>query len=159
MTTGEQLERIGPGPARDEVMPLLRLADDSPKLVAAYCQCGELFASRGNDTATRGIVLAVPAPNGAIELKAVAVAPEWQRRGVGSRMIARVLVELRADGVQRVIVGTASCGIGQLAFYQKAGFRLWKIERDYFNGERGYPDGVTENGIPLRDMVWMDQEI
>jgi hypothetical protein len=24
--------------------------------------------------------------------------------------------------------------------------------------ERGYPEGTEENGIPLRDMAWMDQE-
>ena len=57
------------------------------------------------------------------------------------------------------IVGTSSSGIGQLAYYQKAGFRLQVIERDFFNAERGYPEGIEENGIPLRDMVWMDQEL
>ena len=25
--------------------------------------------------------------------------------------------------------------------------------------ERGYPEGIQENGIPLRDMVWMDQDL
>ena len=37
---------------------------------------------------------------------------------------------LRARGVRRVIVGTGNAGIGQLAYYQKAGFRLERIERD-----------------------------
>jgi hypothetical protein len=46
-----------------------------------------------------------------------------------------------------------------LAFYQKAGFRLWRIERDVFTTARGYPEGIEENGIPLRDMVWMEQEL
>ena len=49
--------------------------------------------------------------------------------------------------------------MGQLAFYQKTGFRLWKIERDFFSRERGYPEGIEEAGIPLRDMVRMDQEL
>jgi hypothetical protein len=57
-----------------------------------------------------------------------------------------------------VIVGTSSSGIGQLACHQKSGFRLRKIERDFFSPERGYPEGMEENGIPLRDMVGMDQE-
>jgi virulence factor Mce-like protein len=30
---------------------------------------------------------------------------------------------------------------------------------DCENGQRGYPEGIEENGIPLRDMVWMDQEL
>jgi hypothetical protein len=74
-------------------------------------------------------------------------------------MLAAVLAHLKARGVKRVVVGTGNCGIGALAYYQKAGFRLWKIERDFFSPARGYPAGLEENGIPLRDMVWMDQEL
>ena len=74
-------------------------------------------------------------------------------------MMRTVLAELRAAGVRDVTVGTSSSGIGQLAFYQKTGFRFWKIERDFFSPERGYPEGTKENGILLRDLVWMDQTL
>jgi len=74
-------------------------------------------------------------------------------------MLTALLERLRASGVKRVIVGTSSSGIGQLAYYQKAGFRLWKIERDFFSAERGYPEGGERTAIPRRDMVWMDQEL
>ena len=74
-------------------------------------------------------------------------------------MLLVALERLRACGVRRVIVGTSSSGIGQLAFYQKTGFRLSWIERDFFNTTRGYPRDLAENGIPVRDMVWMDLEI
>ena len=57
------------------------------------------------------------------------------------------------------MVGTASSGIGQLAYYQKAGFRLARVERDHFSVARGYPSGIEENGIPLRDMVWLDLDL
>jgi len=70
-----------------------------------------------------------------------------------------VLEELRDRGVTRVVVGTSSSGVGQLAYYQKAGFRLSRIERDFFSPDRGYPEGLREAGIPVRDMVWMDQEL
>ena len=72
-------------------------------------------------------------------------------------MLRVVLDTLRGCGVRRVIVGTASSSIGPLAFYQKVGFRLFEIERDYFREDRGYPLGLQEAGIPVRDMVWMDQ--
>jgi ribosomal protein S18 acetylase RimI-like enzyme len=74
-------------------------------------------------------------------------------------MLAAVLTDLKARGVKHVVVGTSSSGIGQLAYYQKAGFRLARVERDFFSPARGYPEGLEENGIPLRDMVWMDQEL
>jgi hypothetical protein len=38
--------------------------------------------------------------------------------------------------MRRVIVGTSNAGIGQIAFYQKASFRLWRIERDYVTPEK-----------------------
>ena len=83
--------------------------------------------------------------------------PDRQGQGVGTRMLKSVLDDLRSRGVRRVVVGTGNSGIGQLAYYQKAGFRLERIERDFISPERGYPADLEENGIPLRDMVWMDQ--
>lgn len=156
---GGHLQRMAAGPARDELMPLLLLADDSEMQVRAYYQKGDLFVLRDDDGSAIGMTLAIPAPDGGVELKAVAVAPELHGRGIGQRLIAMVLAELRAAGVRHVVVGTGNCAIGELAFYQKAGFRLWKIERDFFGPERGYAEGIEENGIPLRDMVWMDQEL
>ena len=55
-----------------------------------------------------------------------------------------------------MIVGTASSGTRQLAFYQRLGFRLTHVERDYFSAAKGYPAGLEEDGIPTRDMVWME---
>ena len=153
------LERVPVGRPRDELIPLLLLADDSESQMRSYYQQGELFVLRADDGHVTGMALAIPASNHDVELKAVAVAPELQGRGVGQRMMALVLAELRLAGVQRVTVGTSSSGIGQLAFYQKVGFRLWRIERDFFSEERGYAPGIEENGIPLRDLVWMNQEL
>jgi ribosomal protein S18 acetylase RimI-like enzyme len=74
----------------------------------------------------------------------------------GTLMLTETLSELRARGYQRVVVGTANAAIGQLAFYQKAGFRMLKIERDFFSPYRGYAEMRINSGIRLRDMVLMD---
>jgi len=149
---------VGPGPAREAHLPLLLLADESEQQVRGYFQEGMLFVADldGDDI---GIVLAMPLEPGVVELKAVAVDQAQHHRGLGTRMLALVLEDLNHQGFSRVVVGTGNSGIGQLAFYQKAGFRLWKIERDFFSPERGYPEGMEENGILLRDMVWMEQSI
>ena len=47
----------------------------------------------------------------------------------------------------------------ELLCAQKVGFRLWRIERDFFSEERGYAPDIEENGIRLRDLVWMNQEL
>jgi ribosomal protein S18 acetylase RimI-like enzyme len=155
------LTRVVPGAERERLLPLLLLADESQEQVRSYMHSGELYAfARAEDGgAVVGIVLAVPDAEGSVELKAVAVEPAHQGQGLGQRMLAAVLDDLRRNGVQRAIVGTANAGIAQLAFYQKAGFRLWRIERDFFSPARGYPAGMQDHGIPLRDMVWMDLQL
>jgi ribosomal protein S18 acetylase RimI-like enzyme len=153
------LRVLAAGAERDAYLPLILLADDSVEQVRGYYQRGTLFAFDAPDGSPVGMILAIDEPDGAVELKAVAVVESRHGQGIGTGMLRTVLAELRARGVERVVVGTSSAGVGQLAYYQKAGFRLWKIERDFFTPERGYAEGGEENGIPLRDMVWMDQEL
>lgn len=147
------------GAERERFLPLLLLADESLEQVRSYMHGGELYAFVGPDEVAAGIVLTLPAEQNSVELKAVAVDTTQQNRGIGRRMLAAVIEELRRRGVRRAIVGTANAGIGQLAYYQKAGFRLLRIERDFFSPARGYPAVMEDNGIRLRDMVWMDQEL
>jgi ribosomal protein S18 acetylase RimI-like enzyme len=150
---------IPPGAQREQYLPLLLLADESLEQVRSYMNRGELYAFVGEGALAVGIVLTIPVEKDSVELKAVAVAASQQNRGIGRRMLAAVLEELRRCGVRRAIVGTANAGIGQLAYYQKAGFRLQRIERDFFSPARGYPAVMEDNGIRLRDMVWMDLEL
>ena len=153
------LSNVPPGAERERFLPLLLLADESLEQVRSYMQSGELYALLEHDGNAVGIVLTVPAEHGSVELKAVAVDTAQQNRGIGRRLLAAVIEDLRKRGVPRVIVGTANAGIGQLAYYQKAGFRLLRIERDFFSPARGYPAVLEDNGIRLRDMVWMDLEL
>lgn len=157
--TDYTLLSIAPGDQRERFLPLLLLADESLEQVRSYMQRGELFAFIDGEGVAVGIVLTIPGEDGSVELKAVAVDATRQNLGIGRRMLAAVLEELRRRGVRRAVVGTANAGIGQLAYYQKAGFRLLRIERDFFSPARGYPAVMQDNGIRLRDMVWMDLDL
>jgi ribosomal protein S18 acetylase RimI-like enzyme len=157
--TDYTLISVPPGVERERFLPLLLLADESLEQVRSYMHSGELYALVGHGGDAVGIVLTVPTEIGAVELKAVAVDTAQQNRGIGRQLLAAVIEDLRKRGVRRAIVGTANAGIGQLAYYQKAGFRLLRIERDFFSPARGYPTVMEDNGIRLRDMVWMDLEL
>ena len=154
------LELIPAGPEREAFVPLLLLADAEPQ-VRGYLHRGDLYALRGAHGELLGVtlVLSDPAEPGTAELRAVAIDPDQHNRGLGRRMLASVLADLRARGFRRSVVGTSNAGIGQIAFYQKAGFRLWRIERDYFTPEKGYDLDDRENGLPHRDMIWFDQDL
>jgi ribosomal protein S18 acetylase RimI-like enzyme len=154
---GVVMERLPDGQSRDEFLPLLTLADDSEQQVRRYYEQGDLYVLRGSDDAADGVALVVPTARGAVEIKALAIAASRQRRGLGSRMLSLLLDALRGAGVHYVVVGTATSSVGAMAFYQRAGFRFSSVERDYFTIERGYTPGAAEDGIPLRDMIWMDR--
>jgi ribosomal protein S18 acetylase RimI-like enzyme len=160
MTSDLWLERVAPGPEREVYLPLLLLADE-PQPLRGYLQDGTLYVLRTDDGNPVGVthVMTYEADPEIAELKAVAIAQTRHNQGLGRRMLAMVLDDLRSRGTQRVVVGTSNAGIGEIAFYQKAGFRLWRIERDYFTPEKGYDPNDRHNGLPHRDMVWFDQDL
>jgi len=155
----EAIVEIDPGRAREAWVELLELADE-PAPLRSYLQDGTLYGVVDEASGRpRAAVLTIDGADGSTELRAVAVAEDEQGTGLGSWLVAEVCERLRARGIRRVVVGTATSGIRQLGFYQRLGFRLSRIERDFFSAERGYPAGLSENGIPTRDMAWMDREL
>jgi len=150
-----RLSRVAAG-SRERFLPLFLLADESAQQVESYMNTGDLYVYSSEDDIVAGIVLAIPLEPDVVELKAVAIDVQQQGQGIGKRMLIDVLAELRSLGRKRVVVGTANAAIAQLGFYQKAGFRLLSIERDFFSPARGYAEVIEEAGIRMRDMVWMD---
>lgn len=150
------------GSERNAYLPLFRLADDSEEMIRGYYLSGELYGLMDEETgAPHGEVLVLPVAGeaGTAELKSVAISDERQGQGLGKQMITQVLERLRASGVRRVLVGTSNASLDALAFYQKVGFRLWRIERDYFSAEKGYGPECVEDGIPVRDMIWLERAL
>jgi len=84
------------------------------------------------------------------ELIELAVAPERQGQGVGRAIVTWLLAEARRRGKRQMLVGTANSSIGNIAFYQKCGFRMDHVRKDYF---WYYREPRYENGIRIRDMI------
>jgi GNAT superfamily N-acetyltransferase len=156
--TPPELVEIPAGPDRQRWVPLLELADE-PAPLRAYIDDGDLYGFVGPDGSPHGAILVIEEPPGVAELRAVAVDEGLQGQGVGTLMVNAVLFVLAQRGARRAIVGTATSGVRQLAFYQRCGFRPTHVERDFFTPEKGYPPDLTEDGIATRDMVWMDRDL
>jgi GNAT superfamily N-acetyltransferase len=94
--------------------------------------------------------------NDPAEIIELAVAPQMHGQGYGRRMIHAIIELARQRGKQQLIVGTANSSIGNLAFYQKCGFRMESVRRDYF---WYYREPVYEDGIRIRDMLMFSYDL
>ena len=144
---------------RQELRDLAALAWDSPEQLAASIDRGRILVAMQDDRLAGYLQLVKPDPGEQIELLSMAVHERYQRHGIGTELVERAIAEARGEGARRMIVATASTDTGNLRFYQRLGFRMLRIERDAFTPRDGYPDGLTIDGIPLRDRVWLDLEL
>ncbi|EIQ00686.1 putative acetyltransferase [Opitutaceae bacterium TAV1] len=87
---------------------LLLLADPSPESIATYPPDSLVFCHAENGEQTAVAVLRPESGGGGdFELLAIAVRPDRQTRGVGSRLLRHALDHCRAAGASCVTVGTA----------------------------------------------------
>ena len=144
--------------ARGALRALFALAEDSETQLDSYLDDGEVLVAVTGDRIVGHLQL-VEAGGGRSEIKNMAVDPAHQRRGVGRLLIDAAVGHERARGRSTLLVATAAADVGNLRFYQRAGFRLRVVERDAFTPATGYPPHTFVDGIELRDRVWLELEI
>jgi GNAT superfamily N-acetyltransferase len=84
------------------------------------------------------------------EIMELAIVPQRHGQGLGRQLVNWVIEEARRRGKHQLLVGTANSSIGNIAFYQKLGFRMDHVRQDYF---RYYRDPVYEDGIQVCDLL------
>ena len=85
-----------------------------------------------------------------VEIIELAIADNRHRQGLGRQMVDYLIAEARRRGKPELFVGTANSSIGNILFYQKCGFRMDHIRKDYFWYHQP-PD--YENGLQVRDLL------
>ncbi len=140
---------------REAFLPQLLLADESEVAVRKYLDKGTLYKINCGELLV-GVALVIPQTNTTIELKNIAIVPKYQGKGIGKEILRQLTEECQKDGYQTVLVGTANSSIDNIAFYQKAGFRMEAIEKDFFSH---YPEPIYENGIRALDMIFFSKQL
>ncbi|HJS97304.1 MAG TPA: GNAT family N-acetyltransferase [Solirubrobacteraceae bacterium] len=143
---------------RDHLRALFEEAEDSAETLDAYIEVGEVLVAIAGDGVVGHLQLVV-ADAGASEIKNMAVEAAYRGRGIGRRLIDAAIEVTRANGHSTLTVATATADVGNLRFYQLAGFRMRAVERDAFTPAVGYPAGMLIDGIRLRDRVWLDLDL
>lgn len=143
----------------DEAAPmhLLLLADPSEALINDYLANGQCYVLESEQSEILGAFVLQAQNTTKIELVNVAVSETYQGHGLGRILVEAAIETARNQSYQQLLVCTGNSSIGQFALYQKCGFRIESIERDYFI--RHYRDVIIENGIQCRDRICLTQNL
>lgn len=137
-------------------MELLLLADPSDTLVENYLKNGLCFIAE-HEQSTIGTYVLLRKYAETVEIMNLAVAPDFQGRGIGKRLIQHAVHSAKENGFKRIEIGTGNSSIGQLALYQKCGFRIIGIHHGFFT--RHYVEPIFEDGIQCVDMIRLAREL
>jgi GNAT superfamily N-acetyltransferase len=85
----------------------------------------------------------------ASEILYIAVIAQERGKGYGKQIMAALRDELPAHG-RALLVGTANSSLENILFYQRCGFRMFEVRRDYF---AYIQPPLQERGIVMRDML------
>lgn len=137
-------------------MELLLTADPSRKIIEAYLQTSRCYVAEIKDQWI-GVYVLLPTRPQTIEIVNLAVDESYQGKGIGKKLLQHAVNTAQKMGYTTIDIGTGNSSIGQLALYQKCGFRIVGVDRDFFL--RHYEEEIIENGIRCTDRIRLSQDI
>ena len=127
---------------------LLYLADEQEEMIDLYLDRGRMFVLE-DDGEICGECVVTDEGDGILEIKNIAVAPAFQKRGFGKLLIGYVARQFQ-DRYSILQVGTGESPL-TVPFYEKCGFVYHHRIRDFFTDHYDHP--IYEEGVLLKDMV------
>ena len=135
---------------------LLFLADPSREMIEKYLGNGEISIALVEEKIV-GVYVVVNLSDEVYELKNIAVAEEYQGKGIGKMLVQHAIETAKGKKAKQIDVGTGTSSFGPLALYQKHGFRIVGVDKDFF--VKNYPEKIIENGIQCRDMIKLSLDL
>ena len=138
---------------KKQFISLLLLADEQENMVERYLENGTRYVLEDNDVRAECVV--TDEGNGILEIKNIAVVPEYQGKGYG-KILLDFLVR-KYTGLYSVLqVGTGDSPL-TIPFYEKCGFVRSHIVPRFFTDNYDHP--IYEGGIQLVDMVYLQKHL
>ena len=109
---------------------LLLLSDPSEARLGQYLPEGVCYVVEDGGDILASCLVSRETPE-VFEVRNIAVEPDKQAEGIGTQLLRYVIEDVRHKGAKRLEVGTGTFGY-PLIFYQRAGFRVYAVERGYY---------------------------
>ena len=134
-------------------LDLLLLADEQEDMVDRYLERGTMYVLE--DGGVKAECVVTDERNGILELKNIAVEPDFQGKGYGKALID-FLIETYAGQYTVLQVGTGDSP-STIPFYEACGFRRHHLVKNFFTDHYDHP--IYEGGVQLVDMVYLQREL
>ena len=134
---------------KSKYMDLLLEADPSAKMISRYLDRGRMFLLLDNELRAECVV--TDEGNLVLEIKNLAVVPEFQGQGYGRKMID-CIAEFFCNEFRILQVGTGDSP-ATLPFYERCGFQKSHVVHSFFTDN--YDEPIYDGGVLLRDMVYL----
>ena len=134
-------------------MGLLLLADEQEDMVDRYLERGTMYVLE--DDGVKAECVVIDEGDGILELKNLAVEPDFQGRGYGKAMVD-FLVRTYKEQYTVLQVGTGDSP-STIPFYESCGFRRHHLVKYFFTDNYDHP--IYECGVQLVDMVYLQKEL
>lgn len=138
---------------KDAYLPLLLLADEQLDMIEKYLSRGRMFVL--DEDGVRAECVVTDEGNGLLEIKNIAVHPDFQGRGYGLALIRYIREHFRKD-YSLLQVGTGDSPL-TVPFYEKCGFHKTHRIPNFFTEHYDHP--IFEAGVQLVDMVYLQSEL
>ena len=138
---------------KKQYLSLLLLADEQEDMVDRYLERGTMYVLE--DDGVKAECVVTDEGDGILELKNIAVAPDFQGRGYGKAMVA-FLVQTYTEQHTVLQVGTGDSS-STIPFYESCGFRRHHLVKKFFTDHYDHP--IYECGGQLVDMVYLQREL
>ena len=139
---------------RRDLMDLFLLADEQEEMVLRYLDHGRVFVLEDSGEMIAEC-LVTDEGSGVLEIKNIAVKPQYQGKSYGKAMIDFLIRKFSKD-YSVFQVGTGDSPL-TVPFYEKSGFVRHHVVKDFFIENYDHP--IIEAGVQLRDMVYLRREM
>lgn len=133
---------------------LLELADSSRLLVSTYIETGECYVAKTGKEII-GVLVLDKINADTIEIKNIAVKESEQGKGFGKMLLHHAEKVSIALGFKYLLIGTGNSSIRQLRMYQKEGFEIKGLEKNFFLTHYAVP--IFENGIQCKHKIILEK--
>ena len=134
---------------------LLLVADPSTEAIQRYLDNAETHLAF-IDNELVGVSV-ITKDSDVAELKNIAVSEKHRGKGIGKLLVQHAIEQARNNNASRIEVGTGNSSSLQLALYQKCGFKIVGVEKDFFI--KNYKEPIFENGIQCVDMIRLSLDL